>query len=161
MGCDFAAEMIGIAHRKATDRGAAARFHVASADALPYADASFAGAVSAFAMRNVRTILRPSLSEILRVLRPGGRVVILEFTEPSIAPLRWGHHLYTRVVIPWVGGVLTGDRAPFDYLNRSIDAWFAPEAFADELRAVGFVNVGFRRLSLGAVALHWGERPAA
>ncbi len=63
------------------------------------------------------------------------------------------------MVIPWIGGVLTGDRAPFDYLNRSIDAWFEPEAFADELRAVGFVNVGFRRLSLGAVALHWGERP--
>ena len=46
-------------------------------------------------------------------------------------------------------------------IANNIDAWFAPEAFADELRAVGFVNVGFRRLSLGAVALHWGERPAA
>ena len=112
-------------------------------------------------MRNVRTILEPTMAEIYRVLEPGGKVVILEFTEPSLAPLRWGHHLYTRVLIPRIGGWLTGSREPFDYLNRSIDEWFSPDQFADVLRTAGFEGVGYRLLSFGTVALHWGVRPPA
>jgi demethylmenaquinone methyltransferase/2-methoxy-6-polyprenyl-1,4-benzoquinol methylase len=159
VGCDFAEGMIRIAASKGAQRRSQAAFHVASADALPYRDGVYAGAVSAFAMRNVRTILEPVLSEMLRVLEPGGRLVILEFTEPVVAPVRWGHHLYTRVLVPRIGGLLTGDRAPFDYLNRSIDAWLSPDDFADLMRSAGFVDVGYDRLSLGTVALHWGVRP--
>ncbi|NKB88917.1 MAG: ubiquinone/menaquinone biosynthesis methyltransferase [Acidobacteria bacterium] len=158
VGCDFAAEMIRIAASKATEDCARSAFHVGSAGDLPYAGGSFAGALSAFAMRNVRTILGPVASEMHRVLEPGGKVVILEFTEPSIAPLRWGHHLYTRVLIPRIGGWLTGSREPFDYLNRSIDEWLSPDEFADVLRAAGFDQVGYRLLSFGTVALHWGTR---
>lgn len=158
-GCDFAEEMIRIAADKARRRVAAASFQVASAEALPYRDAAFAGAVSAFAMRNVRPILRPVLEECVRVLRPGARCVILEFTEPVFAPVRWGHHFYTRVVVPRIGGWLAGDREPFEYLNRSIDGWYRPDEFAEVMRAAGFANVDYRRLSLGTVALHWGERP--
>jgi len=159
VGCDFAAAMIRIAADKAEGSDSMVAFQVASADALPYRDGAYAGAVSAFAMRNVRPILEPVLQEILRVLEPGGRLVILEFTEPVAVPVRWGHHLYTRVLVPRIGGLLTGDREPFDYLNRSISAWFSPPQFAEVLSACGFADVGYERLSLGTVALHWGTRP--
>ena len=161
VGCDFAGEMIGLARDKAGRSGEGVRtaFHVARAEGLPYPDASFDGAVSAFAMRNVRPMLDDVLRESLRVLRPGARLVILEFSEPSLAPLRWGHALYTRVLVPRIGRLLTGDATPFQYLNRSIDGWERPQEFADRIARAGFTDVGFQRLSFGTVALHWGERP--
>jgi demethylmenaquinone methyltransferase/2-methoxy-6-polyprenyl-1,4-benzoquinol methylase len=160
VGCDFAPRMVAIAQGKLRQRAAAgACFHVARGEQLPYRDAAFDGAVSAFAMRNVKPVLPAVLGELRRVLRPGASLVVLEFSEPTLAPVRWGHALYTRVLVPRIGGLLTGDAAPFDYLNRSIDAWGPPQRFADELRAAGFADVGFRRLTLGTVALHWGRRP--
>lgn len=158
VGCDFAAAMIEIAARKGRSPDSRSAFQVASAGDLPYASSTFAGVVSAFAMRNVRPILGPVLREMHRVIEPGGRVVILEFTEPTWAPLRWGHRLYTRALVPRIGGWLTGDREPFDYLNRSIDEWLSPEEFAAELGAAGFEDVAFERLSFGTVALHEGRR---
>lgn len=160
IGCDFAAEMVAVANAKARRRGRRALFQVAAAESLPYPDGAFDGVVSAFAMRNVRPVLDAVLGEALRVLRPGGRLVILEFTEPPLAPVRWGHAMYTRVLVPRIGRVLTGDSEPFDYLNRSIDEWDSPDVFARRIRHAGYADVGFRRLSLGTVALHWGDRPA-
>lgn len=161
VGCDFAPRMIEIAHAKASARGVAYTwFHVGRGEHLPYAAERFDGAVSAFAMRNVRPVLDQVLGELYRVMRPGARVVILEFSEPALAPVRWGHALYTRALVPLIGRLLTGDSAPFDYLNRSIDEWGPPQRFAEHLQAAGFDGVGFRRLSLGTVALHWGQRPS-
>jgi demethylmenaquinone methyltransferase/2-methoxy-6-polyprenyl-1,4-benzoquinol methylase len=161
VGADFAGEMIALARAKARQRteGGRTGFHVARAEQLPYPDASFDGAVSAFAMRNVRPMLDDVLREALRVLRPGARLVILEFSEPGFAPVRWGHALYTRILVPRIGQWLTGDASPFEYLNRSIDAWDSPDRFARRLADAGFAEVGYRRLSFGTVALHWGERP--
>jgi len=161
VGCDFAGEMITLARDKARSRNEGARtaFHVARAERLPYPDASFDGVVSAFAMRNVRPMLDAVLGEACRVLRPGGRLVILEFSEPRLAPVRWGHTLYTRVLVPQIGRALTGDATPFEYLNRSIDAWDRPAEFADRIGRAGFGDVGYRLLSFGTVALHWAARP--
>lgn len=160
IGSDFAPRMVTEARAKAIAAGLGSRasFHVARAEQLPYADACCAGVTSAFAMRNVRPVLDEVLREVHRVLRPGGRLVILEFSEPELAMVRWGHGLYTRVLMPQIGRVLTGDGAPFDYLSRSIDAWDSPTQFAARIEAAGFVDVRFKRLSLGTVALHWGTR---
>lgn len=159
-GCDFAAEMVAVARAKAREAHRRARFQVAAAERLPYPDRSFDGVVSAFAMRNVRPVLDAVLCEAFRVLRPGGRLVILEFSEPPSAPVRWGHALYTRFLMPRIGRWLTGTPEPFDYLNRSIEQWEDADAFAGRIERAGFAGAGYRRLSLGTVALHWGDRPA-
>lgn len=158
VGCDFAAEMIrhAIDKRAANDR---VHFHVARAEKLPYRSDSFQGATSAFAMRNVKPMLPQVLAEAFRVLAPGGRVGILEFSRPRLAPVRWGHGLYTKALMPRVGRLLTGSSEPFDYLYRSIQEWYMPEAFADLLRQAGFEEVSFRMMGLGTVALHTGHKP--
>jgi len=158
VGCDFAVEMISHARTKSSS-AESVHFHVARAEALPYDAGRFEGVTSAFAMRNVKPMLDEVLAEALRVLRPQGRVAILEFSQPRLAPVRWGHGLYTRLMMPRVGRLLTGTSEPFDYLYRSIQEWHGPEDFADRIRAVGFEDVGYRMLGLGTVALHTGRKP--
>ncbi len=158
VGCDFAAEMIRRAYDKRTPQRRAS-FHVARAEQLPYPTGAFQGATSAFAMRNVKPMLTDVLGEAFRVLAPGGRVGILEFSRPRLAPVRWGHGLYTRVLMPRVGRLLTGTSEPFDYLYRSIQEWYSPEEFATLMREAGFANVSYRMMGLGTVALHTGCKP--
>lgn len=158
-GCDFATEMIHIADRKGRGRGRV-RFQVARAEALPYQEGVFDGVTSAFAMRNVRPMLDEVLAEAHRVLRPGGRLAILEFSRPRWAPVRWVHDLYTRWLMPLIGRVLTGSSEPFEYLYRSIQEWETPEAFAARIRGAGFDGVEHRMMGLGTVALHTGRKPA-
>lgn len=158
VGCDFAAEMIRCARDKQRP-GDHTSFHVARAESLPYADGSFRGVTSAFAMRNVKPMLDEVLGEAFRVLGPGGRVAILEFSRPRLAAVRWGHGLYTRALMPRVGKMITGSAEPFEYLYRSIQEWYSPEAFADMLRDAGFREVGYRLMGMGTVALHTGRRP--
>jgi len=159
-GCDFATEMIRRARAKSRP-GDRARFHVARAERLPYADKRFQGVTSAFAMRNVKPMLEEVLAEAFRVLEAGGRVAILEFSRPRLAPIRWGHGLYTRVLMPRVGRIVTGTSEPFEYLYRSIQEWYSPDDFAELLRAAGFTDVRYRMMGLGTVALHTGTKPTA
>lgn len=158
IGCDFAEEMIRCARHKGRP-GDGARFHVARAEQLPYADNSFQGVTSAFAMRNVKPMLADVLADAFRVTAPGGRVAILDFSRPKLAPVRWGHALYTKLLMPRVGKLMTGTSEPFDYLYRSIQEWYTPEEFADMLRAAGFGEVSYRMMGLGTVALHTGRKP--
>ena len=160
VGCDFAVEMIRRAHRKAL-AGRRASFLVARAEQLPYPSAAFQGATSAFAMRNVKPMLPEVLAEAYRVLTPGGRLAILEFSRPSPGPVRWGHGVYTRVLMPRLGRLLTGTAEPFEYLYRSIQEWYAPGEFAGFLRTAGFEHVAYRMMGLGTVALHTGSKPTS
>ena len=128
-------------------------FSVADAQELPFGDASFDVVTVAFGVRNFPDRER-NFSEVLRVLKPGGRYVILEFSRPTLAPWRGVYHVYLRHAIPAIGGVLTGDREGFVYLNDSIRQFPTQPQLAAELREAGFNAITWKDLSGGIVALH-------
>ncbi len=153
---DFTPEMLEIAGAKAARTGIAPTklsFDLADAQSLPFPDESFDVVTVAFGVRNLpdRTA---NFCEVHRVLRPGGRYVICEFSRPTFAPWRWTYHVYLRLVIPAIGGMLTRDRASFVYLNESIRLFPRQPALAAELRAAGFTAVSWTDLTGGIVALH-------
>ena len=102
------------------------RFVAAPAELLPFPDETFDGAFVAFGIRNVAD-WRQGLREMVRVLRPGGRVVILEFSSPSLPLFRSLYHFYSHRILPWVGGLLSGNRAAYEYLPTSVDGFPSPE----------------------------------
>ena len=152
---DFVPEMLAVAEKKAAEHPPAVpvSFSVADAQDLPFADESFDVVTVAFGVRNFPERER-NFSEVLRVLKPGGRYIILEFSRPTFAPWRGVYHAYLHLAIPAIGGVLTGDRAGFVYLNDSIRQFPTQPELAAELRAAGFTAIAWQDLSGGIVALH-------
>jgi demethylmenaquinone methyltransferase/2-methoxy-6-polyprenyl-1,4-benzoquinol methylase len=121
---------------------------------LPFEDASFDSAVVGFGVRNVED-LEAGLKELRRVLRPGGRLGILEITKPR-GPLALFYRLWFDRIVPLLGRVLPGGDA-YTYLPASVRRFPGPEELAELLRACGFQNVRFWRFAGGIVALHVGE----
>ena len=153
---DFVPEMLAVAQQKAPSGrvgSTAISFSLADAQALPFPDASFDVVTVAFGVRNLPD-RAANFSEVHRVLRPGGRYVICEFSRPTLAPWRWLYHAYLKIVVPSVGAVLTHDRDSFAYLNDSIRRFPRQPALAAELRAAGFPAVSWMNLTGGVVALH-------
>jgi len=152
---DFVPEMLAVAEKKAEAKPPAVpvSFSVADAQDLPFEDASFDVVTVAFGVRNLPERER-NFAEVLRVLKPGGRYVILEFSRPPFAPWRGVYHVYLNHAIPAIGGVLTGDRSGFVYLNDSIRQFPTQPALAAELRSAGFTAITWRDLTGGIVALH-------
>lgn len=135
IGTDFCAEMLQAAPGKAARKGLVVGFAVADALALPYADARFDVASIAFGIRNVDDPLR-CLRELARVVKPGGRVVVLEFGQPRGA---FGamFRIYSKGVMPLVGGLITGNRAAYQYLPRTAAQFPAGEKFLALMREAG------------------------
>lgn len=153
---DFVPEMLAVAEKKAPGGNVGATrisFSLADAQSLPFPNESFDAVTVAFGVRNLPD-RAANFAEVRRVLRPGGRYVICEFSRPTFAPWRWTYHAYLRVVIPGIGGLLTGDRASFSYLNDSIRRFPRQAALAAELRAAGFRAISWKNLTGGVVALH-------
>lgn len=135
---DFAREMLRAGRRKLR-AGATIDTHAADGHHLPYRDATFDGAFSAFCVRNLSDLPR-GLGELRRVVRPGGRVVILEFLRPH-KPRFFFDRIYNAHVLPLVGWAVTGDRAAYRYLPDSIAAFRTPDEFVALLGQVGFTEV--------------------
>lgn len=150
VGVDLSAGMLGAAHTRAPlVRGDALR--------LPIPDGTVDGVVSGFALRNV-VDLGELFAECARVLRPGGRVAMLETDEPKNRLLQAGHRLWFRRVVPVLGGRLGRDRVAYRYLPRSV-AYLPPTSeLLARVGAAGFDEVGHRRLGGGAVQLVTGTR---
>ena len=119
----------------------------ADALALPVPDGSVDGVSCGFALRNFLA-LEPFFAELARVVRPGGRIALLEVAEPANPLLRWGHGIYFGKVVPVIGGLLS-DPAAYRYLPKSVAYLPEPEAMLDQLRGVGFVGVERQLLSTG------------
>jgi demethylmenaquinone methyltransferase/2-methoxy-6-polyprenyl-1,4-benzoquinol methylase len=155
---DFVAEMLAVGERKgseAADSYAPTKmsFTLADAQDLPFPDESFDVVTVAFGVRNLPD-RSANFSEVLRVLKAGGRYVILEFSRPPFGPWRAVYHAYLGAAIPAIGGLLTHDRQSFQYLNDSIRRFPTQAALAAELREAGFSAVSWRNLTGGIVAIH-------
>ncbi|HEY2849012.1 MAG TPA: bifunctional demethylmenaquinone methyltransferase/2-methoxy-6-polyprenyl-1,4-benzoquinol methylase UbiE [Gemmatimonadaceae bacterium] len=155
VGADFAEPMLRAGRRKAKP-GVVAPV-VADALALPVAGASCDGAIVAFGIRNV-VDMPAAFREILRVLTPGARFVILEFSTPRLAIIRSIYELYSRRVLPLVGALISGHPTAYQYLPDSIAQFPSAEKLKEIMAASGFVNVSIRPLTFGIAALHVGEK---
>ena len=130
----------------------------ADAEVLPIRDGASDAATFAFGLRSV-TRPAQALVEVRRVLRPGGRLVILEFGRPRARWLRVLYDLYSRTIIPRLGGWLSGRPDAYQYLHDSIRQWTDPESLADLMRQSGFTDVRYRLLTGGIAVLHVGVKP--
>jgi demethylmenaquinone methyltransferase/2-methoxy-6-polyprenyl-1,4-benzoquinol methylase len=158
MAVDPSHEMRRVARRKISEAGLDDRIELVDgrAEELPVEDASFDAVCMAFGIRNVPNRSR-ALSEIHRVLRPGGTAALLELTEPDgrwLRPLAW---LHVHAVVPWLGALLSGARE-YRYLQRSIAAFPKPAAFVQMMIAAGFTGATAERLTAGACTLFVGRR---
>lgn len=159
-GTDFSPEMLEVARSKAGRVKGRTRieFSVADAQSLPFPDASFDVVTVAFGVRNLPD-RSANFGEVLRVLKPRGRYVILEFSRPPFGPWRFAYHTYLHHVIPIIGSLLSGgDRPSFQYLNDSIRRFPTQPELAAELRAAGFSAISWENHSGGIVAIHTAVR---
>jgi demethylmenaquinone methyltransferase/2-methoxy-6-polyprenyl-1,4-benzoquinol methylase len=156
IGVDAAAPMLRQARAARHEDGAdRVRLALADALALPFPDDTFDCATTAFVVRNVSDV-GAAFAELRRVVKPGGRVVCLELTQPHV-PL-WSDlfGLYFGRVVPLVGKLVAGDAAAYTYLPESVAAFLHPDGVAAEMARAGFQTIRWRRLGLGTVTLHVG-----
>ncbi|PZQ97592.1 MAG: bifunctional demethylmenaquinone methyltransferase/2-methoxy-6-polyprenyl-1,4-benzoquinol methylase UbiE [Cereibacter sphaeroides] len=155
--CDLTEPMLVEGRKRAEAEDMADRLDwvVGDAMALPFAANSFDVYTISFGIRNV-TRIADALSEAYRVLRPGGRLMVLEFSRIPNDGLQWLYDRYSFNVIPAMGQVVTGDRDSYQYLVESIRRFPEQEAFATMIRQAGFGQVKYRNLSMGIAALHSG-----
>jgi demethylmenaquinone methyltransferase / 2-methoxy-6-polyprenyl-1,4-benzoquinol methylase len=133
-------------------------FFEADALRLPFADRSFDLITTAFGFRNLANY-EAGLCEMQRILKPGGTVAILEFTEPPEGFLGNVYRWYFRSVLPRIGGFISGDSAAYTYLPKSVSRFFRPPELATLMAAVGYNSVDFNVWTFGTVALHTAVRP--
>jgi len=159
VGVDFCLPMLRLGADKVARVGLAHRIRLqaASAEVLPFSSGTFDAATVAFGIRNV-TDRRRGLAELNRVLRAGGVAIVLEFATPEgpvFGPL---YRAYFHRVLPWLGGLVSGNRHAYSYLPASVSAFPSPREFASLMEEVGFRDIRVRGLTGGIVTLHVGRK---
>jgi len=157
LGSDFCHPMLVEANRKIARQRTAAPVFESDALQLPLRDGSLDLLTVAFGFRNLANY-GAGLSEIRRVLRPGGMAAILEFSTPPNAAFAALYHFYSRRILPWIGGALSGNRDAYTYLPESVRKFPAAKELAEDMRQAGFREVEFQYFTGGIVALHTGKR---
>jgi demethylmenaquinone methyltransferase/2-methoxy-6-polyprenyl-1,4-benzoquinol methylase len=156
LGSDFCHPMLLAARRKTARRNVA--LFESDALQLPVRNSSLDLLTVAFGFRNLANYAA-GLAEMRRVLRPGGMAAILEFSDPPNAAFAAVYHLYSRRILPWIGGALSGSRDAYRYLPESVRKFPRAEELAEGMRRAGFSEVEFEYFTGGIVALHLGRQP--
>jgi demethylmenaquinone methyltransferase/2-methoxy-6-polyprenyl-1,4-benzoquinol methylase len=156
-GSDFCHPMLVEARRKIEQGNSRAALFEADALRLPLADGSFDLLTMAFGFRNLANY-QQGLRELLRILKPGGTLALLEFSTPPNAAMRSLYGFYSRAILPRIGGLISGSKEAYSYLPESVRKFPGAPELADDMRGVGFTNVRFERMTAGVVALHLGQR---
>lgn len=159
VGVDFCLPMIRLAADKVAREGLTGRIRLqaGSAEALPFDADTFDAATVAFGVRNL-VDRKQGLAELNRVLRPGGRGIVLEFAMPEGPLFSRLYRFYFHRVLPWLGGLISGDRAAYSYLPASVSAFPSARELGRLMEEVGFQNVRVRTLTGGIVTLHVGKK---
>jgi demethylmenaquinone methyltransferase/2-methoxy-6-polyprenyl-1,4-benzoquinol methylase len=156
IGCDFSEPMLDLARKKAGGDFPSARFEWADALQLPYDAGRFDAVTVGFGIRNFADHDR-GLREMARVLRPGGRLVILEITQPQRPPLSTFYSLWFDRIVPWLGSLSSNPEA-YSYLPESVRSFPPPRGLAEKMDAAGFARIRWAILAGGIIAIHSGVR---
>jgi demethylmenaquinone methyltransferase/2-methoxy-6-polyprenyl-1,4-benzoquinol methylase len=160
IGLDFNKEMLNVGNKKLTESLSNYKFNLIQGDAmeLPFEDNSFHCITIAFGLRNVPD-KRKAISEMYRVLKPGGKVVCLELSKPEMPIFRNIYNLYFNFALPVIGYLGTQDKAAYYYLRDSVNGFMTKNQLKSEFKNVGFENSGFKSLTFGIASIHYGIKP--
>lgn len=156
LGVDLSEEMLAVARTKIQKQGLEERIMLEKGDAenlTMVADGSLDAVTVAFGVRNFENMER-GLSEIYRTLRPGGKLVVLEFSMPKDRLIRWIYSQYAHRLLPRIGGMISKDKRAYTYLPDSVEEFPSPERFAEIVRSVGFSSVRLRSQSFGIAYIY-------
>lgn len=157
IGVDISEGMMAVGREKIKKAGVSAELYVADCEDLPYSDNTFDRISVGFGVRNFEH-LELGLSQMCRVLSPGGKLVILELSVPSNAFIRWCYKLYFLKILPAIGGMISGDRGAYEYLPASVLRFPGPEKFIPMLKSAGFAQVEHTSLTLGICRMYVAKK---
>ena len=158
-GVDISEGMLAVGKEKIRKEGVSVGLYVADCEALPYEDNTFDRISVGFGVRNFEH-LDIGLKEMFRVLKPGGKLVILELSVPSDPVIRWCYKLYFLKILPAIGGLVSGDRGAYEYLPASVLRFPAPELFIQMMRDSGFDTVEHTPLTFGICRMYVAKKSA-
>jgi demethylmenaquinone methyltransferase/2-methoxy-6-polyprenyl-1,4-benzoquinol methylase len=157
IGTDFCRPMLEIAAEKNERGNVSIPYIEADALSLPFTDASFNAVTIAFGLRNLAN-WKDGLRELLRVLKPDGKLVVLEFSSPIIPGFRQIFQFYFKDILPKIGGIFSGSRGAYEYLSESVSRFPDQKNLAKMMRETGFSDVEYKNLTGGIAAIHIGTR---
>jgi demethylmenaquinone methyltransferase/2-methoxy-6-polyprenyl-1,4-benzoquinol methylase len=156
-GVDISEGMLAVGRKKIAEKNLADRIELRSGDSenLPFGENKFDAVTVAFGVRNFEN-LEKGLAEIFRVIRPGGMVVVLEFSRPRTFPFRQLYSFYFKFILPKIGRFISSDKAAYTYLPESVEAFPDGEDFLHRLNSVGFKNTKCKALTFGISSIYTG-----
>jgi demethylmenaquinone methyltransferase/2-methoxy-6-polyprenyl-1,4-benzoquinol methylase len=159
IGVDISTGMMEIGRKKIEEKGLSKKIELRRGDSenLPFEENKFDAVIVAFGVRNFEN-LEKGLTDMFRVVKPGGKVVILEFSKPDRFPFREFYGLYFKYVVPIVGRMVSKDRAAYDYLPESVHAFPRGKAFLEILDRIGYKNTACKPLTFGISSIYTGTK---
>ena len=159
IGVDFSEEMLNLGRKKIINSGYQKQIELRFGDmtSLPFDDKTFDASIIAFGIRNIRDY-KTGIKEMARVVKDGGRIIILEFTTAQTRVLKWPFRLYLTKFLPVIGGIISGRKGAYEYLSNSVLDFPAPEELKKVMEEVGLKDVKYYTLTLGIVAVHVGTK---